>query len=250
MTPLALLALLASDATKPAMLDGVDVVEHVGDTVPLDLILTDSFGNLRPLRSFVSGNRPVLLTLVYYRCPMLCNVLLGGVVRGLRETGWQLGREYDAVTVSFDPEDRPPDAATKQRGYLQALGAPEEKWPFLVGDAGPLADALGFRVRRDPSTGQFAHVAVAFVLTPQGKISRYLYGIEFPPRQLKLALGEAADGKVGSAFERFLLHCYRWDPATRRYGLFVQSYFRIGGVLLLLGVSLLLGRYWMRERTA
>lgn len=247
---LVLLALLAQDTQKPAMLEGVDVVERLGQQVPLDTVLTDSTGHLRPLRSFVSGQRPVLLTLVYYRCPMLCNVLLGGMVRGLRETGWTLGKEYDAVTISFDPEDRPPDAAVKQRGYLQALGAPEERWPFLVGDARPVVDAVGFKARRDPSTGQFAHVAVAFVLTPTGKISRYLYGIEFPPQQLKLALGEASGGKVGSSFERFLLHCYRWDPATRRYGLFIRNYFRVGGVILLAAISLMLGRYWWKERTA
>jgi len=247
---LLLLALLASDTTKPAMLEGVDVVEHVGDTVPMDIVLTDATGHMRPLRSFVSGKRPVLLTLVYYKCPMLCNVLLGGMVRGLRETGWALGREYDAVTISFASTDGPADAATKQRGYLQALGAQESLWPFLVGDARPILDAVGFKARRDPSNGQFAHVAVAFVLTPQGKIWRYLYGIEFPPDQLKLALGEASGGKVGSSFERFLLHCYRWDPATRRYGLFIRNYFRIGGLVLLAGVSLMLGRLWWRERTA
>jgi protein SCO1/2 len=241
---------MATDMTKPAMLEGVDVVEHLGDTIPLDTVLTDSFGRMRPLRSLVSGQRPVLLTLVYYRCPMLCNVLLGGVVRGLRETGWQLGREYDAITISFDPEDRPLDAAGKQRGYLQALGAPEWKWPFLVGDARPIADAVGLKVKRDPSTGQFAHVAVAFVLTPQGKLSRYLYGIEFPARELKLALGEASGGKIGSTFERFLLHCYRWDPATRRYGLFVQRYFRLGGIAIFILLALWLGRHWRRERAA
>ena len=245
-----LFALLIGDAQKPAMLEGVDVVEHIGQQVPLDVVLTDANGYMRPLRTFVSGKRPVLLTLVYYRCPMLCNVLLGGMVRGLRQTGWQLGQEYDAVTISFDPEDRPADAAQKQRGYLQALGAPEHLWPFLTGDARPIVDAVGFKARRDPSTGQFAHVAVAFVLTPQGKISRYLYGIEFPPDQLKLALGEASGGKVGSSFERFLLHCYRWDPATRRYGFFIRNYFRVGGLVLLAGVSLLLGRLWWRERAA
>ncbi len=238
--------------TKPAMLEGVTVVERLGQKVPLDLPFTDGHGHTAPLRSYVSGRRPIVLTLVYYRCPMLCNVLLGGLVKDLRALDdWKLGREYDAVSVSFDPEDDPGAAAEKQRGFLQALEAPEQAWPFLVGkprEITQLAEAVGFKYRRDPATGQFAHTAVVFVLAPDGTISRYLYGIEFPQRQLKLALTEASAGRVGSTFERFLLHCYRWDPSTRKYGLFVRGFLQTGGGIVFVVLAVFLGRFWWRER--
>jgi protein SCO1/2 len=252
---LALALALALTAPPPPALAGLDVVEHLGDRVPLDLKFTDHLGYERALRDAVSGQRPILLLLVYYRCPMLCNLVLGATANALAHTGWLPGRELDAVTVSFDPDETQLLAAEKRRGFVSALGLPEATpaWPFFTGRAreiNALAQSLGFSARRDPKTGQYAHVAVSFILTPTGQISRYLYGIEQPPRAWKLALGEAAGGHVGTTLDRVLLHCYRYDPATRRYGLYVYGFLRAGGLLVFVLLAGLLAHLWRREARA
>jgi protein SCO1/2 len=255
---LALLLSLAGAPAAPATpspLQGVDIVEQLGSPVPLDVPLVDASGHRVRLRDVVSGTRPIVLTLVYYRCPMLCNVVLGALVRGLRQLadlGLALGDRYEAVTVSFDPRETSADAAERQHGFLQSLGYPERAgaWHFLTGaepDLRALAGSVGFRYRFDPSTGQYAHAAAIFVLTPQGRVSRYLYGVEFPARQLQLSLVEASAGRAGTSFERVLLSCYRWDPARRRYGLYVMGFVRLGSVLCAALLFGLLGRYWWRE---
>jgi len=241
------------NAPPPPALADVGVNEHPGAQVPLDLVFFDSTGNAAPLRSFVSGRRPVLLTLVYYRCPMLCNLVLANLVGALLRLDWRLGRQYDALTVSFDPTESPRDALERQHGYLSALGhgdAPQD-WPFLTGREPAiraLADAVGFRYRYDDGTRQFAHTAVVFVLTPRGTVSRYLYGIDFPQKNLKLALYDAADGRVGGTFERILLSCYSYDPAARRYHLYVYGFLRAGALLVFLALSTALVRFWRLER--
>jgi len=241
-------------APLPPALEEVGIDEHPGAEVPWQAVFTDPSGRAAPLRAFVSGRRPILLTLVYYRCPMLCNLVVGNLVQSLRRLDWQLGREYDALTVSFDPADTPADAAEKQRGYLQAMAHPQlGDWPFLVGrepDLRALLAAVGLRVYRDAATGQFAHVAAAFVLTPRGQVSRYLYGVDFSEQTVKLALFDAAGGRIGGTLERIILHCYSWDPASRRYGLFVKGFIRTGGLIVFVALAAALVRFWRRELRA
>jgi protein SCO1/2 len=173
----------------------------------------------------------------------------------MRENGLELGKDYQAVTVSFDPDEKPIQGAERRRGYLQSMGRTDAgpEWPFLVGPGEAtrrIGDAAGFYYKRDPVTGEWAHLAAIFVLTPDGKVSRYLYGIDYPAKDLRLALVEAADGKVGTSFDRFLLTCYRYDPASRRYEPYALGIVRAGGALALLGLGgLILALVWRERRS-
>ncbi|HEY4059034.1 MAG TPA: SCO family protein, partial [Kofleriaceae bacterium] len=200
---------------SPAWAESADVTEHLGKTIPLDLVLTDSAGKKVPLRSLFDGTHPVLLVLAYYECPQLCSLVLDGASRAMRQLegwGWSLGSRYRVVTISFDENERPEQAARKQASMLSAIGRRDpDAWPFLVGDSpsiSALTEALGFHFLRDPRTGTLAHTAVVFVLSPTGVISRYLYGIDYAARDLKLALLEASDGKTGSVGDKILLRCF------------------------------------------
>ena len=190
----------------------------------------------------------MLLVLAYYECPQLCSLVLDGAVdamQALDREGFRLGPKYRVATISFDATERIDQAARKQAAVLARLGraasAPgaSAAWPFLVGDAASvraLTERLGFQFLRDPRTGALAHPAVVFVLTPDGAISRYLYGIDYAPRDLKLALLEASEGRTGSFGDRVMMQCFRYDPATRRYGLFVTRFMQLGGGAILLAV--------------
>lgn len=242
-----------STGAPPAALQGAEIVEHLGDPLPMDLLFTDSTGARVRLGDLVGrGGRPALLMLVYYDCPMLCGLALSGLTRALAQADLELGRDYDLATLSFDSREKPGLAAERKGHYLQSLGRPEAgaSWSFLVGEDAAiraLANAVGFSYRRDEKTGQWAHVAVAMALTPDGRVSRYLYGIQFSPRDLKLALVEASNGEVGATLDRVLLTCFRWDPATRRYALFLSLWFKIGGALVLGTLGYLLANLWRRE---
>jgi protein SCO1/2 len=235
---------------SPAWAETADVVEHLGDRLPADLAFVDSRGQRVALGSLFDGTRPVLLVLAYYECPQLCSLVLDGAahaMRALAGEGWELGRQYRAVAISFDATERTDQAARKQTSVLAGIGGGDPaRWPFLVGgDASvrALTDGLGFRFLRDPATGALAHPAVAFVLTPDGTISRYLYGIDYRPRDVKLALLEASGGKTGSFADKVVLRCFRYDPATRRYGVFVSRFMELGGALILVTVLVMFGAF-------
>ncbi|MHB8417939.1 MAG: SCO family protein [Myxococcales bacterium] len=255
MTPalaLSLLAAAGAPSSPPPVVQQVAIDERLGAAVPLDLPFVDAQGHPVRLGDFFTKGRPVVLALVYFRCPMLCSLLLQGLTRGLRGLGWAPGKDYETVTLSVDPAETPTLAAQKQDGYLQALGVPSARdaWPFLTGAAPSitsLAEALGFRYGYDPATKTFAHGALLFVLSPEGHISRYLYGIEFSAKTLRLALLEAGEGKLGASVERVLLTCYHYDPASRRYGFYVYGFLRTGGALVFLLLSTVLGRLWWSE---
>jgi protein SCO1/2 len=239
----------------PSALQGVDVVEKLGDRVPDELRFVDSNGRPVRLGDYLHHGRPAILTLVYYQCPMLCSLVLNGVVEALKKIPWKLGSDFDLITVSFDPADRPAVAAEKRRGYLQALGESDagSLWPFLTGapeEVRALADAVGFKYNYVPSIKQFAHTTAIFVLCADGSVSRYLYGVQFPQRDLRLALAEAGRGRAGPSFDRVLLSCFRYNPASRRYALFVSSFFRTGGALVFLAMAIFIGRYWRNEGRA
>lgn len=238
-----------------AVLEDVRIEERLGNPVPLDAELVDGDGAPFRLASAFDGKKPVVLALVYYDCPMMCGLILSGAAKAMRENGLVLGKDFQAVTISFDPDEKPAQAAERRRGYLQSLGTADagREWPFLVGTAAAsrsVADAVGFHYTKDPVSGEWAHMAAIFVLTPDGKVSRYLYGIEYPPKDLRLALVEAAGGKVGTSFDRFMLTCYRYDPASRKYEPYVWGFMRAGALLVLTALSGLIGGLLWRERRA
>ena len=229
------------------------VNEKLGAQVPLDLELVDETGKAVKLGDYFGDGKPVLLVLAYFTCPQLCGLIMQGAATALRQTGWAPGEQYRVVTVSFDAHDKPEDARQKQAIELAALGVEGQttKWPFLTGTPDAilaLTRSIGFGFARDDASGQYAHPAVLTFLSPQGRVSRYLYGISFPPGDVKLALLEASQGKTGSALDRVILRCYQYDPATRRYGLVVANVMRIGGVFILGAVGTLVGMLWRRER--
>ena len=246
---------------KPIGDESVDVVERLGDPIPAGLRFYDAFHNDVALKDFLGHGKPVVVTLVYFQCPMLCSLVMKGLVKGLNDTGLQLGKDYQGITLSFDPKDTPRAAGEAQRGYLAAMKgldrARAQDWPFLTGSEAnvrALAEALGFKYRYDGPTTQFAHPAVAFVLTPEGRISRYLYGVDFPGRDLRLSLVEASGGRVGTSFDRVLLKCFRYDPGTGRYRVYATNFVRGGAFLsglgLVVGLALLWRQEWKRKRTA
>ncbi|MEZ4467426.1 MAG: SCO family protein [bacterium] len=250
--PLVAAAEPAETATPPDLQD-VDIVEHLGDTIPLDLTFRDENDRPVKLAELVNGEKPVILTLVYFNCPMLCNLVLNGMVGGLRDLKWSPGKDFRIITVSIDHREKPDLAREKKKSYLAQLereGA-EDGWHFLTGerdDIKALADSVGFAFKYLPDRMEYAHGAAIFMLSPKGKVTRYLYGIQFSGKQLQLALTEAGEGKIGNVIDRFLLRCYHYDPDSRKYGVYVWGVMRAGGLLTLLVVGIMLLIFWRRER--
>ncbi len=249
---LLLAGLARAEPQMPPAVRQVAVDERLGETVPLALPVTDAQGRHRRLGDYFVDGRPVVLALVYYHCPMLCSLILRGLAQGLRGLPWAPGKEYEAISLSVDPDETPAQAAERQHGYLEAMGRPGDldAWQFLTAPRASivgLTRALGFRYAYDPTTRSYAHGSLLFVLSPQGKITRYLYGIEFPERTLRLALTEAGEGKVGSSADRILLTCFHYDPATRRYGFWIFGFLRTGGALVFGLLALMMGRFWWLE---
>jgi protein SCO1/2 len=241
---------------QPAALEDVRVDEKLGAEVPKDLVLVDWTGKDFRFADLLGKGKPVVLALVYYDCPMLCGLIQSGLARAMRENGLALGKDYQAVSVSFDPAEKPALGAERRRGYLQSMEIDDRTstdWPFLTGSEEAtrrLADAVGFHFKYDPVSGEWAHVAALIVLTPEGKVSRYLYGIEYPPKDFRLSLVEAADGKVGTSFDRFILTCYRYDPSSRKYEPYAWGFVRAGGLLVLFALAGTIGRLVWKERKA
>jgi protein SCO1/2 len=247
----------AAQEPVPAQLRDIEIVERLGEQVPLDTQLVDHLGNKVVLRDYFQTKRPVILALNYYRCQTLCSFVLNGLTDGMRALEFTPGKQYQVVAVSIDPRDSTELAGKKREAYLQSLGrgmADNGKdWPFLTGteeSVSRLAKAVGFRYRWDEESKQYAHAAGIFVLTPDGRVSRTLYGITFPARDLRLALVEASQGGIGSPVDRLLLFCYHYDPETRRYGLTPMAVMRIGGVLTMVFLGMFLLSAWRRERRA
>jgi protein SCO1 len=241
-----------AEGELPPALEGVEIRERLGEKVPLDVAFTGADGKPVRLAEIFARGRPVVLALVYYDCPMLCGLLLGGAARAMGQMGLELGRDYEAVTLSFAPRETSLLAAERQRGYLQAVGRPDAAahWPFLTGsepEIRKVTEAVGFGYAYDEKTRQYAHPAALFVLGPDGKVSRYLYGIEFPARDLRLALVEAGEGRVGTSFDKLLLTCYRYDPQSRRYEPYVVGFIRVAGLAILGSLAATLAFFWRRE---
>ena len=234
-----------------AALQDVDVIEHIGDKVPGGLTFRDPEGHKVELDALL-GQRPLLVTLGYYRCPMLCNLVLDGLVKTMKQAGLLPGRDFQAVSISIDPnEDAKLAVDTRNRVLASAgVGTDPGAWPFLMGDAfgsRVLADSVGFKYAYDKSSGQFAHDAVTFVLTREGRISRYLYGVDVLPRDFRLAMVEAGAGRVGTSFDRLLLSCFQYDPLNRKYAPYALGFVRIGSGLVFLVLVGLLTMLWRKE---
>lgn len=241
----------ASDARPPELRD-VGIDQRLNQPVPLDLPFRDEAGETVTLRSLLRG-KPVILSLAYYQCPMLCTLVLNGLTSAMRALPFDAGREFDVITVSFDPADTPELAARKKATYLgeyRREGA-AAGWHFLTGDPESikrLTDAVGFRYTYLPEKKQFAHAAGIMVLTPEGVLSRYFYGVEFAPRDLKFGLMDAAGGRIGSPVDQLMLFCFQYDPSTGRYTSAVMTGIRIGGVLTLLALGAFMFRTWRQDR--
>ncbi len=258
-TWIALLLLLAPPASAQLAdqtvheLEGVEVIEHPGAQVPLDLEFVDELGETVQLQDYFDGERPVILTLNYYSCPMLCTLQLNGLVDGLKQMEWTPGQEFEMVTVSINPTETPRLAKLKQQSYIEHYERPSAAagWHFLTGkkaNIDALAEPLGFGYRYDEASNQYAHAAVTYVVTPDGRISRYLYGVLYDPQTIRLSLVEAADGEIGSSMDQFLLTCFHYDPEAGRYSLQAMNVARIGGVLMVLVLGFTIGGYFVRER--
>ena len=234
----------------PAPLKGLEIRERLGSSIDLDLVFRSEKGEAAPL-SLYFGSQPVLMTMIYYNCPSLCNFHLNGLFRGLQGLSLTKSKAYRLAAVSMDSREGPALAKEKKANYLKKFSLPEGRTHFLTGSEGSikkLADQLGFAFRWDEETEQFAHSPVAYVLTPEGLISRYLYGVEFQPKTLKLALVEGGRGRIGSIMDRVLLFCYRFNPEAKRYALYGYNIMRAGGALTLLLLAAFFLPFWMRER--
>jgi protein SCO1/2 len=231
--------MIPADRVPPELKD-VGIDQRLNTRLPLDTPLKDETGRAVRLGDYF-GRRPVVFALVYYNCPMLCTQVLNGLVSALGVVSLDAGRDFDVVAVSFDPRDTAKDAAAKKEAYVAryrrdgaALG-----WHFLTGDPAAIervTKAAGFRYRYDDGIGQFAHASAIMVATADGRLSHYFYGIEYAPRDLRLALVEASSGKIGNPVDQILLYCFHYDPATGKYGAVVMRIVRLGGALTLLAL--------------
>jgi protein SCO1 len=241
----------AQISVTPAELEGVDVREQLDKPLPKDALFRDHTGKQVRLGDYFDGKRPVVLTLAYHSCKVVCSMVLGAEVETLKAQDWTLGKEYRAVTISIDPRDTPAIAAKKRRQMLALYGRADRDWDFLVGDEATIkrvAAAVGFSYRYDKREDQYAHPAALMVVKPTGELARYLYGLQFDPKDVRLGLLEAAQGRSVSTLEKVILYCYMYDPIGAKYVLVARNVMRVGGAItvVLLGGFLLL--MWRRER--
>jgi protein SCO1/2 len=243
--PAALPAPAAAHEALPAVFKGVAFEQRLNQPIPPDITLRDESGQPVQVGRFF-GQKPVILALIYFRCRTLCPMILDGLVRGLRPVTFDIGKEFTLLTVSFDPRDTPQLAAEKKAHYLGQYGRPGAAggWHFLTGEEAQihrLTEAVGFRYTYDAKTDQFAHAAGILMATPQGRVARYFYGIDYSPRDLRLGLIEASANRIGTPIDQVLLYCYHYDPLTGTYGLVVMNAIRLAGgvTVLILGAFVL-----------
>ncbi|MGH8543583.1 MAG: SCO family protein [Gammaproteobacteria bacterium] len=231
-----------ANGTRPGdVLQKAGLDQKLNGQIALDLAFRDENGRAVKLGEYF-GNKPVILMFMYYECPNLCPLVLDGVIRSLKALSFNIGDQFNVLTVSIDPEEGPALAMAKKRESIRRYGRPgaEDGWHFLTGEEASikqLTEAVGFRYAYDPETDQYAHASGIIILTPQGRISRYLYGIEYPPRDVRLGLVEASAGKIGSPVDQLLLLCYQYDPTTGKYNLVITNVLRLAGVATALGLG-------------
>jgi protein SCO1/2 len=217
----------------------VGIEQHLNTEIPGDLAFRDELGNPVKLGDYFGQGRPVILNLGYYQCPMLCGEVLQGLTGSLKVLSFDVGKDFDVVTVSFDPHETPDMAATKKRDIMRRYGraGADKGWHFLTGPAesiNALTKAVGFQFQWDEKTQQYAHATTIVVLTPDRRVAQYFYGVEFPPKDLRLGLIEASQNKIGSFTDQMLLYCYHYDPRTGKYGAIIGRIMSIAGAATIL----------------
>lgn len=238
---------------RPPELEGVDIAPPPDAKLPLDRPFVDETGKAVRLGDYFVGERPVLLNLGYFRCPMLCGLVLNGLLEGLKGLDWDPGKQFEILTITIDPRETPELAKLKKQNYVKAYGraAANAGWHFLTGreeDIKAVADSVGFFYRYDEKTNQYAHGAAIFVLTPQGKLSRTIRGIQFDPQTLRLSLAEASEGKQGGTIDSLLLWCYHYDEESGRYTFQAVAIMRVAGIAVLVVLAAFLLPVWLRRR--
>jgi protein SCO1/2 len=237
----------------PSQLRGVDIEEHLNEYIPLDLRFIDDHGDSVVLGDYFNNGKPVVLMMGYYECPMLCNLVMNGIAEAVTESSLKFGKDYQVVSVTINPRETDLLAAAKKKNYLNQIGAAEDhdEWAFLTGSEDQskvLADAIGFKYYYDESKEQYAHPAMLTILTEDGKISRYLYGVKYENKDFKLAVIEASQGKVGNTLDRVLLYCYHYDPDAGGYAIFAENVMKLGGTFTLVLLAGFLGVLWIRDK--
>jgi protein SCO1/2 len=236
---------------KPVVLDKIGIEEHLGDQINLELKFKDEKGEDVVLGKYFK-EKPVFLLLIYYECPTLCSLHLNSLMTTFKELEWNIGDKYDLVAVSIDPDESPKLAQKKLDSYLKEYGRPETRdgWHFLTGEEDnikELASQIGFKYAWDPREQQWAHTAAGYILTPEGKISFYHYGLQIEKKVLRLSLVEAANHKIGTLMDRALLFCLQYDPTKKTYAFYAYNVMRLGGIITILFLSIFLFRFWKKE---
>ncbi len=235
-------------STRPPRLENVGIEQHLDAQVPADLTFRDETGTTVKLGDYF-GRKPLILNLVYYNCTMLCGEALAGLASAMRLVKFDVGNEFDVITVSFDPRETPEMAAAKKTDYVGRYGRANAAagWHFLTGQPdsiNALTRTVGFQYQYDPKSNQYAHATAIMVLTPQGRISRYFYGVDFPPKDLRMGLVEASQGKIGNAVDAVLLYCYHYNPETGKYGAMVANILRLAAAVTILIMGIFLFILW------
>ncbi len=229
---------------RPPGLQNVGIEQHLDEQIPADLNFRDETGKPVRLGDYF-GKKPMILNLVYYNCPMLCGEVLSGLESALRVLRFDVGKEFDVLTISFDPRETPDMATKKKAEFLKRYGraGAAEGWHFLTGpqeSIDALTKAAGFQYQYDPKTGQFAHATAIMILTPEGKIAQYYYGVEYAPKDLRLGLIQASENRIGTLADEVLLYCYHYDPTTGKYGAIISRVLKLAGLATLLGLGILM----------
>jgi protein SCO1/2 len=246
------LPMRAQQVGPPAILREVGIAQRLNEQIPPEIVLRDENGRAVHLGDYF-GKKPIVLSLVYFDCPALCTEVLNGELRTMKAISLDLGKDFDAVTISFEPKDTPALAKAKRDVYAGQYGRPgaRENWHFLTGEQ-PSIDALtqaaGFHYAYDSSSKQYAHAAAILVLTPHGHIARYFYGVQYPSRDFRLGLVEASEGRIGTPTDHALLYCYQYDPMTGKYGLIVMNVVRAAGLFTVLVLGIFMFVMFRRER--
>lgn len=243
--------LWAASNKLPQQLQGVNVRNSLGRQLPLDLRFTNSDGKERVLRSFFAGKKPVILTLNYFRCPMLCTLQLNGLIKAIKKLPVSMRKQFRIVTISFNAEETHKLAKAKRKNYLKMLGMKDVEWDFMVGkkkEIERLTKRLGFHFRYLPKQKQFAHPSVIYLLTSDGKVSQYLSGLTFNPRDLRFSLITASSNKIGTIVDQFVMSCFVYNVVDGKYTAFAFGMVRLGGGLTVCFLVIFLGVLWMRER--
>ncbi len=240
----------------PPTLKNVGIEQKLNAQIPVDAVFRDENGRDVKLAEYFGKGRPVILALVYFECPMLCNEVLNGLTGTLKSLSLEVGKDFDVIAISFDARenDLPELAKNKKESYLKRYGRPgsENGWHFLTGtqaEIDKVTTAVGFNYVWDEESKQFAHAGGIMVTTPGGKLSRYLYGIDYAPKDVKFALIESAEGKIGNPAEQLMLYCFHYDPSTGKYGLSILRVLRLAGVATLVGLGAMILVFWARNKS-